>query len=93
MDSCKVVLTFEPVAKLPAATNQLTPTCQYFLGALKKNFKGTGLPRTQGIPWSPALCHQSLTFRAHLCSRPECENEVPGEEAGNLICHKIFSEK
>ena len=79
MDSCKVVLTFEPVAKLPAVTNQLTPICQYFLGALKKNFKGTWLPRTRmslslckftrGNPVVPGALSLSLTFHAHLCSR------------------------
>ena len=79
MDSCNVVLTFEPVAKLPAVTNQLTPICQYFLGALKKNFKGTGLPRTRmslsrckftrGNPVVPGALSLSLTFHAHLCSR------------------------
>ena len=94
MDSCKVVLTFEPVAKLPAVTNQLTPTCQYFLGALKKNVKGTGVPRTKGIPWSrrfvTSLSRFVLTFVHDQSAKTKC---LGRRRAGNLICHKIFSEK
>ena len=76
MDSCKVVLTFEPVAKLPAVTNQLTPTCQYFLGALKKNFEGLGclVPRGSRGPqrFVTSLSRFVLTFVHDQSAKTKC---------------------
>lgn len=104
MDSCKVVLTFEPVAKLPAFDQ---PTDSTFLVLSRRISRELGclIPRCLSLDVNlrakergnlavpRALSLVSRVPRSPLFTTKARKNEVPGEEAGDLICHKIFSEK
>ena len=101
-----MVLTFEPVAKYLRLTNQLTPLCQLFLlvhwGRISRELDCLIATRlslsrckfTRGNLVVPhALSPVPHVSHSPLFTTKVRENEVPDEEAGNLICHKMFSEK
>lgn len=94
MDSCKAVLNLEPVAKSPAVDQPIDTYLSVLFWCFGEEFQGNWAASYPGNPMVPgALSPDSRASRSPLFTTKARKNKVPGEEAEDLICHKIFSEK